>query len=158
MVEQAALGRQPQQLPLHLGNDPAHSTLSDRWLRKAPTAQRWRGESTLVRVLTFAQLVDRYGMPRFAKIDVEGYEAEVIRGARGRLPPVLSFEYQCSDLTVAKACLGLLRGYEFNASRAGSAALDDDSWVTEAIVFDRLRELPHDAYGDIYARRREHDG
>lgn len=53
---------------------------SDGYFRM--TSGRSRGELTKTRAVTIDQLADRFGPPTHIKIDVEGYEAAVLRGAK----------------------------------------------------------------------------
>lgn len=155
-VEQAALGEETGSLDLHLGHDAGHSTLSDRWVRLAPGRNRWANSSIRVHVTTFDDLVARYGAPAFSKIDVEGFEAQVLRGCTSA-PPALSFEYQCADLSVAEECLALLSGYEFNSVQLIGTRFSG-GWVSAEEVLHRLgdeRRLNPTLYGDVYARRTE---
>ncbi len=133
-------------LPLHLGIDSGHSTLSDDWRAKAPTQDRW-SDSTV----TVAELAARHGDPAFMKIDMEGYEAEVILGC-AQLPPALSFEYQCSDLSVTDDCLKQLDGYEFNQVPSNETQFVD-RWCSAAELQARLGAYDAAEYGDAYARR-----
>jgi hypothetical protein len=45
-----------------------------------------------VNVATLDSLIDEFGVPDYAKIDVEGFDLEVLRGL-SRPIPLLSFEY-----------------------------------------------------------------
>lgn len=42
----------------------------------------YKGDTTLVNVKTLDNLIELYGTPKFIKIDVEGFENEVIRGLK----------------------------------------------------------------------------
>ena len=153
-VEAVAVGSKSGSLDLHVGVDQGHSTLSARWLEQAPTGHRWSGERIAVPVVTLEDLAERHGPPDFVKIDVEGFEAEVLRGCSD-LPPALSFEYQSANLDVAVECLGMLDGYEFNTVHLQGTRLDS-AWVMHDPLIKRLRERAEthpDTYGDVYARR-----
>lgn len=152
IVEQAAVGAAAGRMPFHLGVNPRHSTLSTSWLEKAPTQGRWTEKTIEVAVTTIAELTERYGHPAFIKIDVEGAEADVLRGAAS-LPPTLSFEYQCADLETTAACLTLLEGYAFNHVELYGDTFAGD-WVDAETMLRSLGAHKGDAYGDVYARRR----
>jgi FkbM family methyltransferase len=151
VVEQAAVGAAPGKSQMHLGIDPGHSTLSNHWVDRAPTKDRWSGRTVMVEVVTLADLAARFGQPAFVKIDVEGYEAEVLRGC-DQFPPALSFEYQCSALSVTDECLALLDGYEFNHVPSNAAGFVDD-WCSASELRTRLGAYNPAAYGDVYAGR-----
>lgn len=51
----------------------------------------------IVQSVTLDELIVRFGLPRFIKIDVEGMDAEVLRGL-SRRPQYLSFEYHTDPL------------------------------------------------------------
>jgi FkbM family methyltransferase len=66
---------------------------SDGYYRMA--AHRPGSELTKTRAVTIDQLADQFGPPTHIKIDVEGYEAAVLRGARKtmtRVAPLLFLE------------------------------------------------------------------
>jgi hypothetical protein len=101
-------------------------------------------------------LIERHGMPRFVKIDVEGYEAEVLGGLT-RPVDGLSFEFTTIQKDVGRRALEECSrlGYSrFNAVLGESYVFVHDAWVDAAAVEDWLETLPHAANsGDIYARR-----
>jgi FkbM family methyltransferase len=59
------------------------------------TSQRAKSELTQVQAITIDQMALQFGPPTHIKVDVEGHEAAVLRGARGtlsRLSPILFLE------------------------------------------------------------------
>ena len=76
---------------------PTVSTLAGGWREKIrtenPTFEAVRWEATVeVPVTTLDVLIQRYGVPAFCKIDVEGFEAEVLAGLSQPVP-ALSVEF-----------------------------------------------------------------
>jgi FkbM family methyltransferase len=137
---------------------PTVTTLSQDWVRAVRANPsfahvRWDGEQH-VEIQTLQALVERYGSPQFVKIDVEGYEAEVLAGLESPVRS-LSFEYVPATQDVAIACierLGALGRYRYNWSPGESHRLASDEWIDA----DALRELlsrlrPDAASGDVYA-------
>lgn len=81
------------------------NTLSDKWVESLGNSDenRWGQElkykeEYVVDVTTLEHLMDEYGVPYFIKIDVEGFELNVIKGMK-RLPAFLSFEANLPEFT-----------------------------------------------------------
>jgi len=146
--------------------EPTVSTLSADWAgrmtreRQSFAGVRW-GRSVVVPVLTLDDLIGRYGPPAFCKIDVEGYDLEVLRGLSKPLA-ALSFEYVPPALDLALACLDRLNqlgGYEFNWSWGESMRLHWPEWVTSETLTTYLAAFPRQGNpGDVYARLRRYPG
>ena len=99
--------------------------------------------------------VAEHGAPDFCKIDVEGYEAEILDGLSTTLPMV-SIEYLPSAIDVAVRAVGRLADlgdYRFNVSVGESMVLLWPQWETAEHVVRWLsdRDQEEDS-GDIYAR------
>jgi hypothetical protein len=58
----------------------------------------------VVPIITLKSLIAHFGEPAYVKIDVEGYEIDVLRGLSWQ-PPLLSFEFHHAELDTAYACL-----------------------------------------------------
>jgi FkbM family methyltransferase len=116
----------------------------------------WR-ERLSVPVTTLDQLIDRYGRPVFCKIDVEGYEAEVLRGLTAPLP-LLSIEFICERLGATNEAVSYVESLgpsEFNYSLGESMEFAADEWITGPALLDALIEACHGdtlVWGDVYAR------
>jgi FkbM family methyltransferase len=151
VVEQVAVGAAPGRAELNVGRDSGHSTLSQEWLQRAPTSDRWTG-TVSTEVTTLDALIAKHGLPAFVKIDVEAFEAEVLAGLSKPVAAVC-FEFQASYLEVAERCLELLgAGYEFALTNGEEPKLTT-GWVAAEQVLARLRSFPPDSYGDVFARR-----
>lgn len=148
-VETVAVGDTPGDATFTIGQDPGHSTLNTEWVNTA--GDRWAGQIT-VPVVTLADLEARYGHPAFIKIDVEGYEPNVLRGA-DRLPPALCFEFQNAAPDIAEEAIGLLDGYQFTHT-LGESPYPATGWTSSTGILQALRVLAHvdpTGYGDVFA-------
>jgi len=160
-----ALGATPGEAPLYLGENGMDnvSTLSDDYRREAMklpglAVAGWN-RSVMVRIETLDRLIDAHGVPDFCKIDVEGYEMEVLRGLHRPLP-LLQFEYQPWSVEKAVECVAYLTtlgGYRFNITM--SADRDDDvalqpAWVSpdEVTAILRGKVAESRSVGDVFAR------
>lgn len=139
---------------------PTVTTLSQSWIRTVQQADsfanvRWDG-ATAVRVTTIDDLIARYGEPAFCKIDVEGYELEVLQGLSQPLR-ALSFEYIGAAKAIAVACvvqLTALGDYVFNWSRGEQHHWQSERWLSAAETLHWLDTLTASSgSGDIYAQR-----
>jgi FkbM family methyltransferase len=160
---QAAAGDRAMCLPLMVcKREPTVSTLSPEWAnrmvreRDAFRGVKW-ATSSVVKVTTLDDLIGRYGLPAFCKIDVEGYDLKVLRGLSRPLA-ALSFEYVPPALDLALACVERVRSlgeYEFNWSSGESMAMHWGEWVDPDTLANYLRDCPaQSSPGDVYARNR----
>ncbi|MGB9384469.1 MAG: FkbM family methyltransferase, partial [Pseudolabrys sp.] len=105
---------------------------------------------------TLDSLIARHGMPTFIKIDVEGFELEVLAGL-SRQVKALSFEFTTIQRNLAldcvERCVALGLGH-FNAALGETQTLVHSGWVGSVDIAAWLTALPHAANsGDIYAAR-----
>lgn len=141
-------------------SNPTVSTLADRWRKRIPDANpgfrdvRWE-DSVEVPVTTLDALIEEFGVPSFCKIDVEGFEAEVLSGLSRPLP-ALSVEFVAGSLEVPLRCIALLeaRGtYRYNAIPGERRDFIWDEWRPADGAAPWLRQgadgIPS---GDLYAR------
>ena len=158
-VVESAVGRQPGTIALKLNLDnPTVSTASEAFIAAAHDAPGWEGQqwtrTVEVPVTTLDALIARHGAPRFVKIDVEGYEAEVLAGLSAPVP-ALSFEFTTIQRDIACACIARCAaiGYAaFEASLGESLAFVQDRKSTASEIAAWLAGLPVEANsGDIYA-------
>jgi FkbM family methyltransferase len=157
LMENTAIGRIPGKARLHISRmNPAISTLSDQW-KKIMTdfepALAWE-DHTDVQVQTLDNLIARYGNPVFCKIDVEGFELEVLCGLSVPLA-ALSFELFPTTPDRTIACINeieKLGKYEYNWSLTESFKMNSPSWLNSSGMVETIKAYSGHKSGDIYAR------
>ena len=160
-----AVGPEPgyADIAISVGN-PTLSTLATEWRSQVsernPGFQRVRWEQTLrVEMTTLDALIERFGEPRFIKIDVEGFEAEVLQGLSHPVA-ALSVEFVAGMLEVSHACLAQINrlgDYRFNAIAGEQRQFRFATWQTPNAMAAWLAEGAGSlASGDIYACRSDH--
>ena len=155
----ALVGAREGEAVLRLNSaNPTVATASADFIAAAEGAPGWEGQVWDAEIArprtTLDALIAAHGTPDFVKIDVEGWEAEVLAGL-SRAPRALSFEFTTIQRGVALAALDRLHalGFQsFNASLGESLEWAFPAAVKPAAMSDWLRNLPDTANsGDIYA-------
>ena len=142
---------------------PTVSSMSPDWI-KSVTADRgfarvrW-DRSVEVEVATLDDLIAVHGEPAFCKIDVEGFEVDVLAGLS---QPVrgLSFEYLPAAHDAALTALGLVEklgeaagGYRYNYAPIETMRFVGERWLDAAELVRLLESIrPEGRSGDVYAR------
>jgi len=138
--------------------NPTVSTASVAFIGATEGAGGWEGQvwdrEITVPCTTLDTLIARHGAPALVKIDVEGFEAQVLAGLTKPVP-VISFEFTTIQRDVAEACLVLLETlgpYRFNVALGESQTLELAEPASAEAIGGFLRDLPHEANsGDVYA-------
>ncbi len=121
----------------------------------------WEGTrigETTIQVSTLDLQIARHGVPSYCKIDVEGWELEVLQGLSQPIP-LISFEYHNSpaELEKARAVLdrvGTLGSYHCNIKEPASTDFLMDRFLPinefSRLFPDGLRPALQGGYGDIF--------
>jgi FkbM family methyltransferase len=138
---------------------PTVSSLSASFAAEAAQAPgfghvRWDRQQQ-VQMTTLDRLIAEHGLPDFVKIDVEGFEGDVLAGL-GRPVPMLSVEYlpEFRQRTAAVITqLEALGRYRFNPVTGEAGGFVWSEWRACDEVLEWLAALPEGApSGDLYAR------
>jgi FkbM family methyltransferase len=154
-----ALGREPGTAEMLLSDAHTISSMSMEWVRRVQASGRFSAHSWDERVrvpmTTLDALIEAHGEPSFCKIDVEGYEFEVLAGLSRPLRQ-LSFEFTPEFSDGALMCIDRLCELGpalFNFSFGDSGELALQEWVDGDEIIRCLGQvIPDGAFGDVYAR------
>ena len=159
VIESVLVGSSIGRADLRINVDnPTISTVSAAFVDAADGAPGWEGQrwTRMIRmpVTTLDTLIARHGTPAFIKIDVEGFEADVLAGLTKPVK-ALSFEFTTIQRDVAHRCIercAALGFSTFNAALGESQMLVGETWMSAQEIRRWVDALPHDANsGDIYA-------
>jgi FkbM family methyltransferase len=157
-----ALGAEQGSAQMLISDASVLSTLSSNWIDAAKKSGRLRewswGKAQTVQVTTLDQMIALHGHPAFIKIDVEGFELEVMRGLT---TPVrqMSFEFASETLDRTFGCIDHLLALDpstrFQVSLGESMEFDLADWVPAGAIKECMSNLVDQdamAWGDVYAR------
>lgn len=164
-IFQGVVGPAVGETEMHVSSVDELSSLSEEWIAAVQRSGRFRDAdwSTTLRVpmTTLDALVSAFGQPTFLKIDVEGYELEVLRGLSKRPAALrtLSFEFTPERRVAAEACLDYcasLGAIECNFSEGESMEWTAPKWLDRLELGRLLDRFLGDStsFGDIYVRFR----
>jgi FkbM family methyltransferase len=128
------------ELTIHIAESRSGlNTLSEKWVNSLETKKenRWHKKHSFkngysIEVTTLAHLFSKYGLPYFLKIDVEGYESQVIKGVN-QAPAFISFETNLPEflqetIDSIQYLISLSNKMLFNYSVADK--LESDTWFS----------------------------
>ena len=161
-LEKVGLGEQEGESVFFTSdNSTTVASLAKDWIDKAKESRfsdiDWN-HSQNIKLSTLDLMIKKYGSPNFIKIDVEGYEYEVLKGLN---TPVsfLSFEYMVPEslentILSVKHLASLSANYVFNYSFGETFIFEEKKWLN---AFDMIEKINSKYFlkgsnGDIYAK------
>lgn len=155
-----AIGTQEGKADLYLSVDSPLSSLSKEWideLKKGRFNQVDWNKSIEVELTTLDNLISKFGKPNFCKIDVEGYELEVLKGLSHKID-IISFEFTIPEFKDrAIECIKYLNSFGeciCNYSSGESLIFGLDQWLSVEDFLTLFEKLVESGIkdGDIYVK------
>jgi FkbM family methyltransferase len=120
--------------------------------------EQWDAEEK-IELTTLEDLIVQFGIPAFVKIDVEGFEVNVLKGLKTAVPS-LSFEYAVpEEIARVQACLELIHqlspGYKYNYSIGESMvmALAEYCDYNQFKIIISSETFLRSSFGDVYVKK-----
>ena len=152
------LSNEPGDIDFYESSAHTVSTADTEWIN----ASRFAGQFTWTRIrkqaTTLSLMVDTYGIPDFLKIDVEGYEFQVIKGLNKKIECTIGFEWAEEKWEEIQATIKYLQdlGYtDFSFTYADSLndveKLSFSSWEN-CKIHNNINPSRKDKWGMIYIK------
>lgn len=157
-----ALGAKKDKMTMYINSTSSTvSSLSKDWIESMKggrfSNETW-DRTAEVEVDTLDSLIARHGKPHFIKIDVEGFEADVLKGLSVSIP-MISFEYTTPEQThKLYECLDLIQAldasYVCNYSAGEENHFILENWVSVAELKALIAQDVHamQGFGDVYVK------
>ncbi|HZH64441.1 MAG TPA: FkbM family methyltransferase [Flavisolibacter sp.] len=157
-IENVGLSETVGELDMHISTDTTVSSFSEEYIDSTKGRFKYSKwvETIKVPITTLDNLIAKYGIPKFCKIDVEGYELQVLKGLHHPLP-FLSIEYCVPEmhaqlLQVVKYLHELSPDGQFNYSVGESMKWALPLWMNYAdfILHTGSLDFTKTSFGDVY--------
>jgi FkbM family methyltransferase len=161
-IEEVGLADKPGELEMFIADESTISTFSKEFadtLKETRFKRNNWDNKIKVPITTLDALIEKHGVPHFCKIDVEGFEYEVLSGLNMALP-LISFEYCVPEFTNKVIdCINRLHKLDsnlrYNFSKEETMQWEHGAWFDYAEFYELVQSPAFTAtqFGDIYVKK-----
>jgi FkbM family methyltransferase len=156
---QKGLGEKEGEIQMMLSNAHITSSMSPEWIESVKKSGRFPeykwDQKVTIQLTTLDLLIKKYGKPVFCKIDVEGFELQVLKGLSTPLD-MISFEFTPEFIGSTTSSIKHLqaigmKGFNYSVDESMRFVLPE--WASAEEICAILENLPNKMiYGDVYAK------
>jgi FkbM family methyltransferase len=114
----------------------------------------WESNPIECEMVTIDDIINEFGIPGFCKIDVEGYELEILRGLSIEIP-LISIEFTPEMKKNTFGCISIMESlgsYEYNYSSQETSVFSFD-WKSSKDIIAYLDSIESTReFGDVYIK------
>ena len=134
---------------------PTISTIAKHWKKGRFSKLTW-DHQIKIKITTLDNLIKKFGSPKYIKIDVEGYELNVLKGL-SKKSGIISFEATTEFITNAEKCIKYLKeiGYTKFTFSIGEQRKFFCDWLNSNQTMNLIKtQIKKDKYfwADIYCK------
>jgi FkbM family methyltransferase len=160
-VVDKGLGADEEDKTMHVSDTHVLSSFSNEWVSSNIESGKYSNstwnEEKKISMTTLDKLINKFGVPRYIKIDVEGYESEVFKGLSQPIE-FISFEYTVPEhIDKVIMCLQRIMSISANQIICNYSIGETLEWVLdEWITYDKMlievnsERFVKSGIGDIY--------
>ncbi|MEO5590925.1 MAG: FkbM family methyltransferase [Chitinophagaceae bacterium] len=158
------LGEKESIKDFHIASTSVLSSFSDEWInavKKDRFKEHQWDKVIKVEMTTLNNLIEKYGLPVFIKIDVEGYELDVLKGLSHPVK-MISFEYTVPEqISIVIDCIRQIEKndpqVECNYSVGEGMKLALQQWlsVEQMNIHIQSAAFVQSGFGDVYVRHHQ---
>lgn len=157
-----ALGAKNGEAEMFIANEHTISTLSKHWVTATKESGRFRqnkwNKRQIVEITTLDNMIKQFGIPSFIKIDVEGYEYEVLSGISIPID-CISIEFAAENIKNTYKCIEHMSSLShalFQIVKGEDTTFYLPEWISGEELKNNLSDIISQdslAWGDIYIKK-----
>jgi FkbM family methyltransferase len=160
-IEELGLSDKIETKKFNISNSHVVSTFSEDWINNSRFTNVYNWDTSIdVKTTTLDEVINKYGVPFFIKIDVEGYEYEVFKGLTKLLENTyFAFEWAEEQYEIVNKTIKYLKELGYNnfsyTYQDSLLTLENISWGKweDLTIHNDIKEDRKEKWGMIYFKK-----